>query len=81
MTQITYEIVEHDGGWAYKVGETVSETFSSHAAALTAARAAAAEQETPGKTEDIVYEDRDAVWHAEISPGDDRPDTQVRGVD
>ena len=73
MTQITYEIVEHDGGWAYKVGETVSETFPSHAAA--------AEQETPGETEDIVYEDRDAIWHAEVSPGDDRPDTQVRDVD
>lgn len=80
MTQITYEIVEQDGGWAYRVGATVSETYSSHAAALTAARAAA-EQEAPGETEDIVYEDHDAVWHAEVSPGDDRPDTQVRDVD
>jgi hypothetical protein len=27
MTKITYEIVEHDGGWAYKVGDVFSEPF------------------------------------------------------
>jgi hypothetical protein len=78
MTQITYEIVEHDGGWAYKVGKTFSETFPTHAAALSAATAAAEAQEQPGETEGVVYEDRNAVWHAEIAPGDDRPTTQVR---
>ena len=41
MTEVTYEIVEHDGGWAYKVGGVFSETFPTHAAALAAARAAA----------------------------------------
>lgn len=30
MTRITYEIVEHDGGWAYKVGDVFSEPFPSH---------------------------------------------------
>ena len=78
MTQITYEIVEHDGGWAYRVGETFSETFPTHAAALSAAKAAAEAQEQPGETEGVVYEDRNAVWHAEIAPGDDRPTTQVQ---
>ena len=29
MTRITYEIVEHDGGWAYKVGDVFSEPFRS----------------------------------------------------
>ena len=40
MTQVAYHVVEHDGGWAYKVGEVFSETFPSkelaHAAAARA---------------------------------------------
>ena len=27
MAKITYEIVQHDGGWAYRVDETFSEAF------------------------------------------------------
>jgi hypothetical protein len=30
VTKITYEIVRHDGGWAYRVDETYSEPFPSH---------------------------------------------------
>ena len=30
MTRITYEIVGHDGGWAYKMGDVFSEPFPSH---------------------------------------------------
>jgi hypothetical protein len=30
MTKITYEIVEHDGGWAYKAEGVFSEAFRSH---------------------------------------------------
>lgn len=41
----TYRIVEHDGGWAYLLGDVYSETFSSEDAALEAARQAAAKQE------------------------------------
>ena len=44
MTAVKYEIVEHDGGWAYKVGNTFSETFYSHRDALAAAKIAAAER-------------------------------------
>ena len=36
---ITYRIVQHDGGWAYQLGDSYSETFPSHAAALAARRA------------------------------------------
>ncbi|HJV41080.1 DUF2188 domain-containing protein [Caulobacter sp.] len=78
MTDITYIIVEHDGGWAYKVGDTFSETFPSHEAALKAAKRAAGEQELPGETEGIIYEDKQAVWRQEVSAGDDRPTTHVR---
>jgi hypothetical protein len=77
MTDITYIIVEHDGGWAYKVGDTFSETFASHDAALKAAKRAAGEQELPGETEGIIYEDKNAVWRQEVSSGDDRPTTHV----
>jgi hypothetical protein len=77
MTEVTYTIVEHDGGWAYKVGDTFSETFPSHDAALKAAQRAAGEQRLPGETEGIVYEDKQAVWHQEVSSGDDRPATRV----
>ena len=30
MSKITYQIVQHDGGWAYRVDETFSETFPTH---------------------------------------------------
>jgi len=57
MPDVTYEIVQHDGGWAYKVGGVFSEPFPTHAEALAAAQAAAEEQEVPGNTETIEYED------------------------
>jgi hypothetical protein len=44
MSEIIYEIVEHDGGWAYKANGVFSESFPSHAEARAAAEAAAAEQ-------------------------------------
>ena len=37
--KIVYQIVEHDGGWAYKVGGVFSEPFPSHEAAVAAAQA------------------------------------------
>ena len=44
MAKVTYAVVEHDGGWAYKVGETFSETYPSREAAHLAAVRAAQEQ-------------------------------------
>lgn len=78
MTDITYNIVEHNGGWAYKVGDTFSETFPSHEAALAAAKRAAGEQTLPGDDVGITYEDKNAIWRQELSDGDDRPTTHVR---
>jgi hypothetical protein len=77
MTQVTYKIVEHDGGWAYSVDGAFSESFSTHAAALAAARRAAAEQRVPGRTEAIEYETPDGKWHTETAAGNDRPETDV----
>ena len=42
MSHVTYQIVQHDGGWAYKVDGVFSEPFPTHADALAAAKAAAA---------------------------------------
>jgi len=77
MSTVKYEVVQHDGGWAYKVGDVLSETFSSHAAAHEAAEAAARRQRVAGATDGIEYEDARGVWHQEVSEGTDRPDTEV----
>ncbi len=77
MAKAHYEIVEHDGGWAYRLGDTYSETFDTKAAAEAAAQHAAAEQKVPGDSEDIEFEDSKGRWHTEHSAGDNRPDTDV----
>ena len=38
MTRIVYEIIQHDNGWAFKLGDTISETFRSHDAAYAASK-------------------------------------------
>jgi hypothetical protein len=78
MTKITYEIVQHDGGWAYKFDEVFSETFPSHDLARRAAERAAQEQAIPGETTEISYEDDQGRWHNELSRGNDRPETEVK---
>ncbi len=77
MTKVTYEIVEHDGGWAYRFEGTYSETFRTHDDALAAAKIAAAEQQVAGRTEGISYEDKAGRWHGEVAEGDDRPEAEV----
>ena len=72
MTKITYHIVEHDGGWAYKVDGVFSEPFPSHDLARKAAERAAREQHVPG-------EDANGRWHEELAAGTDRPETDVEG--
>lgn len=77
MTEVTYTVIEHDGGWAYKVGTVFSEPFATHALASAAAARAAAEQKVPGATEVIQYEDSKGKWHEETARGDDRPSTTI----
>jgi hypothetical protein len=79
MSKITYQIVEHDGGWAYRVDGVFSETFPSHDLARKAAERAAKEQVVGGETRGISYEDKDGRWHDEVAAGDDRPETDVEG--
>lgn len=77
MTQIVYEIVPHGGGWAFKLGDTFSETFPTHDAALAAAQRVAREQMAPGETVAISWEDEKGRWHDEISRGNDRPEVDI----
>jgi hypothetical protein len=77
MSTVLYEIVEHDGGFAYRVEGTYSETFATREAAVAAARRAAGEQRVGGEDAGISYEDRSGEWHDEVSDGDDRPQTEV----
>lgn len=79
MVKVTYEIVEHDGGWAYRVNGVYSETFGSHDEARIAAQRAAQEQSVAGETTGISYEDGAGRWHDELAKGDDRPETDVEG--
>jgi len=78
MAKVTYEIVEHDGGWAYKVGDVFSETYASHDDARAAAQRAAAEQRVAGETTPISWEDTQGRWHEEVASGGDRPETEVK---
>jgi hypothetical protein len=78
MTTIVYEVVEHDGGWTYKVGDVFTETYPTHDEARAAAQAAAVEHSLAGETVPISFEDADGRWHEETADGDDRPDVEVR---
>ena len=75
MPKVTYRIIEHDGGFAYRVGDVISETFASR----ETARAAAAEQRVGGETTEIEYEDSQGRWRLETAKGGDRPETDVEG--
>ena len=77
MADITYTIVEHDGGWAYKLGDVFSETFPDHDSARRAADVVAREQAAPGETAPISYQDAQGAWHEETAKGDDRPEVEI----
>ncbi len=49
MNTVHYEVVQHDGGWAYKVGDVRSERYANHDEARAAAERAAADQRRPAQ--------------------------------
>ena len=77
MTKVVYEIIPHDGGWAFKLDGTISQTFPSHDDAYNAAKRVALEQRRPGETVGISWEDQRGRWHDELSSGDDRPEVDI----
>jgi hypothetical protein len=78
MPQVTYQVIQHDGGWAYKMGSTISETYPTRVLAHTAAARAAGEQKTPGEDEAVAYEDSSGEWREEEARGGDRPAAGVK---
>ena len=77
MTHVTYAVVEHEDGWAYKLGDVFSERFATRDDAMEAAKRVAAEQRVPGESTIISYQDAEGRWHQEQSQGRDRPDVDV----
>lgn len=77
MTKVIYAIVEHDGGWAYKLSGVFSEAFPNRDMAVAAAKAAAAEQQVGGEDEEISFQDQSGEWHYEHADGGDRPEAVV----
>lgn len=77
MTGVTYAVVQHDGGWAYKVGDVFSETFPTKEDAHAAAAIAANEQRRAGEDEIIEYQDASGRWTVETAKGGDRPEADV----
>ncbi|MBI1187669.1 MAG: DUF2188 domain-containing protein [Alphaproteobacteria bacterium] len=78
MTKITYHIIKHDGGWAFRLGDTISETFRSHDAALNAVRRVAREQQVGGEDAAIQWEDETGAWREEQVDGGDRPEVDIK---
>ena len=74
---ITYHVVSHDDGWAYRLDDVFSETFPDHATALEAARLAAARHEQSGEDRFISYQAEAGRWHNEMAGGGDRPETEI----
>lgn len=79
MSIVHYRLVQHDGGWAYTLNGTFSETFATHDAALKRARRVAAEQQVPGESSYIEFQTADGQWHIEHVRGNDRPQADVSG--
>jgi hypothetical protein len=79
MSIVHYKIVPHDGGWAYTLDGVFSEAFTTHEAALAAARRVAQEQRVPGESCHIRYQLPDGTWHSEDVLGIDRPIVDIKG--
>ena len=78
MAHVTYEIVEHDGGWAYKLGDVFSEPFRDARGGGGGGKDGGGGAALPGRRETIEYQDEEGNWHEELARGDDRPETEVQ---
>ncbi|MDZ4789633.1 MAG: hypothetical protein SGJ17_00235 [Hyphomicrobiales bacterium] len=74
---VTYQIVEHNDGWAYMLGDVYSQTFATEQEAQAGADDAASRQQLNGETTDIEYQDATGELQREFAAGDDRPDAEV----
>jgi hypothetical protein len=77
MKKLYDRVVQHDGGWAYKLDDVFSEPFPTHKAAVNAAHRVAREQHVPGETVTIEYQNQSGEWITEVAQSTDRPDADV----
>ncbi|THV23172.1 DUF2188 domain-containing protein [Peteryoungia ipomoeae] len=77
MDRVTYHVVTHDEGFAYRLGDVYSEPFPTHDEALSAARAAASAQQLSGSDAEISWQDANGDWKFEHADGADRPMASV----
>ena len=80
MAHYTYHIGQHDGGWAYRLGDVWSEPFPDHATALATAKKVALRQHVEGETAEIMYETADGEWKTEHIDRSEKPDVDVKDV-
>ena len=74
---VTYHVGEHDGGYAYRLGDVWSETFPDHDSALNAENYAARRQQLGGEEVDISFQLADGTWQEQHVNGGDRPQADV----
>ena len=72
---VTYHVDEHDGGFAYRVGDVWSEAFPSHEAALRAAKSAANRQQVEGERAEITFQFADG--RSQTQQEVDGPESEV----
>lgn len=77
MTEVIYEIGEHDGGWAYKVGNVYSDPIAPAKAFMQPRPKSLWNSACPGETEAIQFEDAKGQWHTETAQGGDRPRPEI----
>ncbi|MBX5046857.1 DUF2188 domain-containing protein [Rhizobium lentis] len=62
MADITYQVVPHDNGWAYKLGDTLSETYATAEEAIDHAKDAASRQKIGDGEALLAYPAPDGGW-------------------
>ncbi|MBB3132415.1 hypothetical protein FHS26_000110 [Rhizobium pisi] len=62
MADITYQVVPHDNGWAYKLGNTLSETYPTADEAIVHAKDAASRQKIGDGDALLAYPAPDGGW-------------------
>lgn len=77
MVKVTYHVVAHDEGYAYRLGDVYSEPYPTHEEALAAARQAAGAQQLADGDAEISWQGAEGEWHHEHADGADRPMTDV----
>ena len=57
MAKAHYEIVEHDGGWAYRLRGHILGDFCHQSRRRSSRSSCCSRQKLPGESEDIEFED------------------------